>query len=214
MTNRNISETAPSIERRVDDIMQVAGVIEKFMDIKRATTRHGREETDGEHTLRLQFIAVAYAAQYHPELDVGKVAQYALVHDLIEVYAGDVNSLTASAEAIGRKALIEKLALDRLADELSDTWPYLIDLVLQYEELADSEARFVKCFDKCDPSLSHCNDGGRALLKMGVLSNEQFAELHTKARVRIEEYGYEFPDVMQIREELVGRVANITFPTV
>ena len=214
MTNQNTNRYEPSIERRLDDIVSFTAVIEKFMDVKRATMRHGRPETDGEHTLRLQFIAVAYAARYHSELDIGKVSQYALVHDLVEVYAGDVNSLTASPEEISVKALTERAALDRLVEELGESWPYLINVLVEYEELADAEARFVKCFDKCDPSLSHCADGGEALLKMGVVTNEQFFAMHERSRARLAEFEDEFPDVLEIREKLVARVADTTFPVV
>ncbi|HEU5122195.1 MAG TPA: HD domain-containing protein [Candidatus Saccharimonadales bacterium] len=135
MTNRSIEHYNPPIEARTDDLLILSRVVNRFMEVKRVTVREGRFETDGEHTLHLQFLAVAYAARYHPELDLGKVGLYGLVHDFIEAYAGDVNSLKATAEDIARKALVEKVALNRLENELGEAWPDFISLIKRYEEL-------------------------------------------------------------------------------
>jgi len=214
MTTRSTSnEQLPSPEQRVDDLLRLSGVVNKFMDVKRATLRHGREETDGEHTLHLQFLAVAYAARYHPELDVGKVAIYALIHDFVEVYAGDINSLGATEETLSRKALAEAIAMQRLERELGEAWPEFIDTIHRYETLADPEARFIKCFDKCDPSFTHYGNAGAALHRMGIVSREEFETMADEVRRRMEEYAGEFPDVIALRQELLNRVADVTYTT-
>jgi 5'-deoxynucleotidase YfbR-like HD superfamily hydrolase len=197
-----------------DELMALAHIVDCFMDVPRATMRHDRAETDGEHTLRLQFIAVSYAARFHPELDLGKISLYALIHDFVEVYAGDVNSLKASPDAIAQKALAEKAAFGRLEHELGEVWPDLIDRLRRYEELEDPEARFVKCFDKCDPSFTHHANGGQALMNMGLIDYGEFKELCERVRVRMAEYAYEFPDVMALREELIARVARTAYTPV
>jgi 5'-deoxynucleotidase YfbR-like HD superfamily hydrolase len=189
----NIEHFEPPIEVRTDHLMKLSGVVNKFMDVKRATLRQGAPETDGEHTLHLQFIAVAYAAQYHANLNVGKVSLYSLVHDFVEVYAGDVNSLQA---------------------ELGDTWPDFIELIRLYEELEEPEARFVKSFDKLDPSFSHYSNGGDALMRMGVITREEYNDLCQRVYERIIKYADEFPDVIAIRQELIERIARVAYPTV
>lgn len=216
MTNQSINGKLASmpIQAVADELMTLAHIIDRFMDVPRATMRHDRAETDGEHTLRLQFIAVSYAARFHPELDLGKISLYALIHDFVEVYAGDVNSLKASPDAIAQKALTEKAAFDRLERELGDVWPDLIDRLRRYEELEDPEARFVKCFDKCDPSFTHHANGGQALMNMGLIDYGEFKELCERVGVRMAEYAYEFPDVMALREELITRVARTAYTPV
>lgn len=171
MTSQSINGKLARVPMKTvaDELMALAHIVDRFMDVPRATMRHDRAETDGEHTLRLQFIAVSYAARFHPELDLGKISLYALIHDFVEVYAGDVNSLKASPDAIAQKALTEKAAFGRLEHELGEVWPDLIDRLRRYEELEDPEARFVKCFDKCDPSFTHHANGGQALMNMGLI---------------------------------------------
>lgn len=212
--SRSIDHYDPPIETRTDDILNLSEMVNRFMDVKRVTLRGGEFETDGEHTLHLQFLAVAYASRYHPELDLGKVGVYGLVRDFVEVYAGDVNSLKATPEAIARKALVERVALDRLEGELGDAWSGFLDLIKAYEELGDAEARYVKSFDKCDALVSHTRCRGEALLRMGILSAEEFSEHAERVGRRMKEYADEFPDVMAIRDELVGRVMDISYSAV
>ena len=210
MTNQSIN----TIEHRVNELMSLSSLVGRFIDVNRATMRGNRHETDGEHTVHLQFIAVSYAARYHPRLDLGKISLYALVHDFIEVYASDVNTFTASPQALAVKRTDEEAALQRLRLELGASWPHLIEWIERYESLCEPEARFVRSFDKCDPSFSHYFDAGRALCKMGVKSSDKFITLTTKARPSIEVYAKEFPDVLQIREELIKRIAEVAYPTV
>ncbi len=193
---------------RVDSISQLSEIVSAFMRVSRATTRDGRFETDGEHTLHLQYIAVAYAARYHPELDIGKVCLFALVHDLVEVYAGDVNSLTATYREIEQKHEAEKRAYRRLVRELGAGWSSLIVLIEDYEKLESKEAKFVKCFDKCDASLSHYHDKGRALKAMGINSADQFHEVSRRTDTEIRDFGSDFQDIIEIRQELVRRVSH------
>ncbi|MFI5212353.1 MAG: HD domain-containing protein [Candidatus Saccharimonadales bacterium] len=212
MTNPNISPE--TIAARTEDLMLLSGIVYQFIDTKRATQRHNRPETDGEHTLHLQYLAVSYAAKYHPELAIGKVSLYCLVHDFVEVYAQDVNSLIASPEELAQKALREELAFRRLESELGQVWPQLINTVQSYELLSEPEARYVKCFDKCDPSFSHFSNRGTALRRMGVTSREVFDGHCEEVRLRMEPYAAEFPDVVAIRQELLQRVSAVTYSTV
>lgn len=216
MTSQNTREELSDtpVEMLADELMSLAQLVDRFMDVPRATMRHDRAETDGEHTLRLQFTAISYAARFHPELDLGKVTLFGLVHDFVEVYAGDVNSLKATADVIAKKTLTEGLAFERLERELAEAWPGLISLIKSYEELESPEARFVKCFDKCDPSFTHHANGGQALLKMGLIDHDEFMEMCERVRLRMSEYAHEFPDVMELRQELLGRVARVTYTAV
>lgn len=214
MTNLNIDRGEPTIGERVDDLLKLSSVVNDFMEVQRSTLHRGRLETDGEHTLRLQFIATNYAARFHPELNVGNVSLYGLVHDFVEVYAGDVNSLSATDDELATKALTEKVAFDRLQRELGEAWPWFIGLIHDYEEMKYPEARFVKCFDKVDPSLTHHDNKGEALIRMGIYTRMEFEAMVCRVTNRMEQYSEEFPDVMAIREELSKRVADLAYPTV
>src|SRR5215204_4979393 len=50
-----------------------------------------RRETDGEHAFALAMVAISLNERLGLLLDNGKIAQYALAHDLVEVHAGDLS---------------------------------------------------------------------------------------------------------------------------
>src|SRR5215510_5944555 len=70
-----------------------------------------RYENDAEHSFLLATLACALGAEVEPSLELGLVSQYALVHDLVEVYAGDT-TIWASAERHASKAEREAKALE------------------------------------------------------------------------------------------------------
>lgn len=69
-----------------------------------------RFENDAEHSFLLATLGCAIAQQMSPHLDLGKVSQYALVHDLVEAYAGDT-TIWASTEEHASKAEREDVNL-------------------------------------------------------------------------------------------------------
>jgi hypothetical protein len=91
-------------------------------------------ESDTDHTVMLGLIACAFAAAHLPQLDLGLIAQYALVHDLVEVYAGDTPTLhPLSAQAKAAKLQREHDAWTRLHTEFDRTLPWVPDLIAGYE---------------------------------------------------------------------------------
>lgn len=207
MTRQNINKTT-------DDLAALSRVVRRFIEIKRATLIDHRHETDGEHTLHLQFLAVAYAAQFHPELDLGKISLYCMVHDFVEVYAGDTPTLTTSEEVMDSKNKREERALERLKNEFKDSWFELIELVEQYESGADMEAKFVRTLDKCDPGFTHLENQGEALRALGIDTLDKFHTVDKAVEYRMMSYSEGYPDVMAIREEIARRIAQVAFNTV
>ncbi|RYF29718.1 MAG: HD domain-containing protein [Chloroflexi bacterium] len=200
-----------TVQRRTNNLIHLSTIVRQFMAVQRATTVDGRSETDGEHTLHLQFLAVSYAAEFHPRLDIGLVSQFALIHDFVEVYANDTPTLLADQQALLEKAVREERALLELRAQLGDAWPYLMNLVDRYEALEDDEARFVRCFDKCDPIFRHLDDRGVALHRLGIITAASYASANDKVRERILDYSAGFEDVLAVREQLQNRVARTVF---
>lgn len=112
----------------------------------------GRPENDAEHSFHLGLSAVELAATFHPELNPGLVAQFSNVHDLAEVYAGDVPSHKLTKEQRELKEANEAAAVERLLIELP---PHTADLLRRYEEQQEPEARFVRFVDKMLPVIMH-----------------------------------------------------------
>jgi 5'-deoxynucleotidase YfbR-like HD superfamily hydrolase len=207
MTEQNTKQT-------VNDLFILSDIVYAFMNIQRRSVIEGRRETDGEHTLHLQFLAVAYAARYHQELDIGRVALYAMVHDLVEVYAGDTPTLNASVDAMIAKETLEAKALLRLKRELGGKWNFIVELLDDYELLVDDESRFVRTFDKCDPAFTHYKNRGEVLRDLGINTIDKFQIANNKTKLRMAPYAEKFDDVVAVREELQERIAEVAYSDV
>lgn len=170
----------------------------------------GPFETDTTHTVMLGLVACALAARWYPDvLDVGLVAQYALVHDLNEVYAGDTNTLqmpTAAAKKAKRNR--EYRAYVRLAGKFGAELPWVHHRISQYESLARPEARFVKGVDKLLPKLTHILNGARTVREQGM-DAEALAARYAVQEVEMAEYASEFPELMKLRELLVDMCLEV-----
>ena len=169
----------------VSALLDVAELTLKFSRVPRATRHEDgiRVETDSDHTVMLTVLACAYAARYAPHLDVGKIAQFAAVHDLVEAHAGDVLSLGMSADTRRLKELAEHEALVRIDRELADL-PWIAHTIYEYEALASEEARYVKIMDKVLPKLTHLLNGGAALREHGFSFEKAHAD-HLRQRAQM-----------------------------
>jgi 5'-deoxynucleotidase YfbR-like HD superfamily hydrolase len=155
-------------------------VVEKSFDLAKFLLAFGRIdrvakhedgttwESDTDHTVMLGVMACAFAKEYAPHLDTGKIAEFALVHDLVEVYAGDTMSFRiASQQDKDEKAAREHAAAERIREEFGPVFPWLPDTIGKYEKLDTQEACFVKFFDKILPKMTHILNGGTVVRDLG-----------------------------------------------
>jgi 5'-deoxynucleotidase YfbR-like HD superfamily hydrolase len=164
-------------------------------------------ESDTDHTVMLGLIACAFAAKYSAELqlDVGLVAQYALVHDLVEVYAGDTPTLRAlSGDAKQAKADREAAAWLRIREEFA-ALPWLAATIGQYELRRTPEARYVKAMDKLLPKITHILNGCSTIHAEGM-SPAALADRYHAQLLELRTYAADFPRLFTLRVELVDHV--------
>jgi len=161
-------------------------------------------ESDTDHTVMLGWLACAVAARCFPQLDVGLVAQFALVHDAPEVYAGDTPTLRISAIGRTAKEDRERAAVDRIHAEFVSTLPWFPELLISYELQVLPEARFVRGMDKILPKIVHLLDGAAGLVEQGMFRTE-LTEVFARQRVDMMRYVGEFAELMALRAELVDR---------
>lgn len=109
-----------------------------------------RFENDAEHSFLLATLGCAIAQHIDPMLDLGKISQYALVHDLVEVYAGDT-TIWASAEQHASKAEREEAALRTIEDRFGTKFPWMEQTIKAYERFDEPESCFVYALDKLIP---------------------------------------------------------------
>ncbi len=146
------AETTHEVAARVErDCLVLADTAMRFAAIERVP-RYTPEtrENDAEHSFMLALVAAELAATYFPELDTGLVAQFCIVHDLIELKTGDVATFALDADGLRAKDAAEKAKINALCEDLPE---HTARLVRVYEEQEVPEARFVRFVDKLLPVL-------------------------------------------------------------
>ena len=130
--------------------------------------RTERHENDAEHTLSVAYLCWFIHDELGLELDMEKVLKYAMAHDIVEVYSGDVNSF-ASEEAREQKRRDEAEAQARLGDEFKGFVGFtrIMDSY-QDKEDGDEEALFVWTVDKVQALIMDDLDSWSAHIRIGI----------------------------------------------
>jgi putative hydrolase of HD superfamily len=147
------------------------------------------------------------AAQHFPHLDLGLVAQFALVHDAPEVYAGDTPTLRIGPAGRAAKAEREHQATLRLAAEFAGRLPWFPAAITSYEAQQAPEARFVRGVDKILPKIVHLLDGCIGLVDRRMTPAE-LAGLFAAQRADMAGYVGEFAELLALHTTLAGRVIS------
>lgn len=136
--------------------------LDEFRKIKRVmyATWEDRMENDMEHSYQLVMLAWYMVDAYHLSFDMNRIMRYSLVHDLVEVYAGDTYIYSQDTEHLNSKIHREEQALEQIKERFQE-FPEMLSYIEQYEQKNDREALFVYALDKIIPVLNCYMDGGR-----------------------------------------------------
>lgn len=152
----------------------------------------------------LGIVACAFAQKMRPDLDCGRIAQFALIHDLVEVYSGDTKTIVVDHKSLNRKEIRERSALRRIKKEFGSTYPWIHQTIEEYESLSLPEARFVKTLDKAMPAISYALTNGAGLHKLGITREQLLhSDLIQEYRLR-QTYGYDQHEALELRNHLVN----------
>ena len=160
-------------------------------------------ESDTDHTVMLGLVACAFAAAKLPQLDLGVIAQLALVHDLVEVYAGDTPTLRITDEQKADKTAREHAAQDRIEIEFMGHLPWVPELIDDYEFRWSPEARYVKAMDKMLPKITHILNNLRAVREQEMGLHE-LSKRYNDQLVELREYAADFPPLFELRDDLLS----------
>lgn len=197
-----------------EGLVDIGRLIFRFAKINRATFHEDGErfESDTDHTVMLSVCACALAERLYKEtLDLGKISQFAVVHDLVEAYVGDTDSFGISHENREEKEKREEQALVRIHEEFDDIFPWIAETISSYEALDTKEARFVKTVDKAMSKISHILNKGTYFKKKGMDSDTMWNNYTTMMKTAENKYGAEFPEVLALMEELMAEARERSF---
>lgn len=121
----------------------------------------GRLEDDAQHSWHLAMMVWLFANQYEDKINLERALKMALMHDLVEIYAGD----TFAFDHIGRKD--KYLREDKAAKKLFKALPQklqkeFLSLWKEHEELKSPEAKFVQAMDKAQPIIQNILARGKS----------------------------------------------------
>lgn len=143
-----------AIREKLDQYLAFINEAELLKSVVRdAWTSTGRQESTAEHSWRLALLASLFLSEF-PKLDRERVLMLCLVHDLGELYEGDISAvLMPDAKA---KYETELRAVTRLFSMLprKAAGRYMA-LWEEYEKAETEEALFVKALDKAETILQH-----------------------------------------------------------
>lgn len=185
------SNIISKVEEAHDYLLVLGELVTKFARVTRAPRMpDGARETDVEHSFHLALSATELAGTYFPDLDVGLVAQFSLVHDLPEVYAGDVWTFGISEVDRTKKEAAEKNATKQLLTELP---PHTAHLLKRYEAQKENEALFVRFVDKFLPAIINYF-AKEASTFLNDYDGHNRSELHARTQQWIMDLKTRFPE--------------------
>jgi len=119
-----------------------------------------RTENDAEHSWHVATLALVLAEYAAPDVDIGRVISMLLLHDVVEIDAGDTFLYEESAFADAKEER-EQRAAERIYGILPmDTHQRLKALWLEYEKCTSKEAKFAMALDRLQPILHNYFTGG------------------------------------------------------
>ncbi len=139
-----------------------------------------RRENDAEHSWHLAIMAMVLADFAAPEVDVLRAIRMLLVHDIVEIDAGDTFLYDATAAA-DQEAREEKAA-DRIFGLLPEPdGAELRALWDEFEAHQSADAHFARAMDRLQPFLHNIFTGGVMWQKHGVTENQVRTRMRTIA---------------------------------
>lgn len=201
----------PGYTAMENKILEIASLILDFGRVHRKTLHQDglRSETDTDHTVMLGIIGGALASRLYKDLDLGLVTQFALVHDLVEVHAGDTDTLVGiSPDVLKTKEEREIMALEKIKESFGQDFDWIHKTIDRYESLDTKEARFIKVLDKILPKLTVVLNNAESIKRRGV-KRAEVKETFDLQRDKIRAWAHDMPELIELWETFVTKELDL-----
>jgi putative hydrolase of HD superfamily len=161
------------MNRRLHEQIQFLIEIDKLKHVFRRTKllNGSRYENDAEHAWHLAMMAMVLHEYSNKPLELPKVVKMVLIHDLVEIDAGDF--FLYDENSANRKEEAETKAARRVFGLLpEDQRKEFIDLWEEFEKQSTPEARFAAALDRLEPLIQNAHTAGHAWMKYGITKNQ------------------------------------------
>ncbi len=157
------------LKKQMDFIMEVDGLKNIF---RQTYIKDGsRKENDTEHSWHLAMMAFLLAEHANEAVDVSRVMMMVLIHDVVELDAGDTYAYDDAGNATKRQR--EVAAANRIFGLLpKDQQELLMELWEEFEQGKTPEAKFANTLDRVQPVMLNDAADGKAWLEHGVFKEQ------------------------------------------
>ena len=126
-----------------------------------------RYENSAEHSWQIALFAGAMAEFADPGVDVQRVMQMLLVHDIGEIDTGD--TIVYAEEGLAERKAAERIAVERIFGLLPNAHgARFLELWEEFEAGETPEARFAHAADRAMPVLLNLANGGGSWVENGI----------------------------------------------
>lgn len=159
------------LKKQLDFILE----IDKEKNILRQThlSGHGRRENDSEHAWHMAIMAYLLRDYANTSVDITKVMLMCLIHDIVEIDAGDTYAY--DAEGLKTQKAREDAAKERIFSLLpEDQKKELVALFDEFEDFTTPESKFAHAMDNLQPLLLNNSNGGGDWREHGVSAEQVY----------------------------------------
>ena len=154
---------------RLDQQLRFTAEIDKMTSILRRTmlVDGSRRENDAEHSWHIAVMALIFEEYAAEPVNVNRAVKMCVVHDLIEIYAGDTFAYDVAGNA--DKAEREAAAADKLFAQLpSEQGAEIRSLWEEFDAMQTPDAKYAACMDRLQPFLHNTLTGGHTWVESGT----------------------------------------------
>ncbi|MFN3014617.1 HD domain-containing protein [Vibrio coralliilyticus] len=144
----------------------------------RVKSADGRLENSAEHSWHVALMAILMEEHANEPVDIARVVKMLLLHDIVEIDAGDTFVYDVAASAVQEEK--ELAAAQRLFAMLpEEQGKELLELWLEFERAESADAKFGKALDRIIPMLLNYHNNGQSWQEHGV-TREQALTVNRK----------------------------------
>lgn len=161
--------------RQIEFIKEIDKI--KYIQRKTKLFNSNRHENDAEHSWHLSVMALLLLEHANEDVDILKVIKMVLIHDVVEIDAGDTFLYDTSKEHIN--TIEERKAAERIfgilpkdqADDFIAVWE-------EFEAGETKEAKFAKAMDRLQPILQNASNEGGTWSEYNVPYNRVYSKVN------------------------------------
>ena len=164
-----IEDFLSSGKDKLDRFLKFTVEIDKMTAVYRRTllVDKSRRENDAEHSWHIAVMAMLFEEYAVKKVNVPRVVEMCVVHDLVEIYAGDTFAYDVKGNEDKEKR--EAMAADKLFGQLPEEQGKMIrTLWEEFDAMETPDAQYAACLDRLQPFLHNTLTDGHTWVEGGT----------------------------------------------